>query len=119
MPSERPARRIQDIIENGRAVFAYTAGMDLETFQSDRMTYDAVERCLERIAEAAAKLGPLAPELMPDQPWDEIRGLGNRLRHEYDRITRARVWSIVQTGLPSLVAACEAALQRCSQSPEI
>jgi uncharacterized protein with HEPN domain len=85
LPSERPARRIQDIIDNARATFAYTAGMDLETFKSEQMTYDAVERCLERIAEAAAKLGPLASELMPDQPWDDIRGLGNRLRHEYDR----------------------------------
>jgi uncharacterized protein with HEPN domain len=55
---------------------------------------------------------------MPDQPWDDIRGLGNRLRHEYDRITRARLWSIVQTGLPPLVAACEVALQKLSQSSD-
>jgi uncharacterized protein with HEPN domain len=105
------------MIENAQAAFAYTAGMDFEAFKSDRRTYDAVERCLERIAEAAAKLGALAPQLMPDQPWDEIRGLGNRLRHEYDRISPARVWKIVQTGLPSLVAACEAALKGGSQSP--
>jgi uncharacterized protein with HEPN domain len=107
------------MIENAQAALTYTAGMDFDAFRSDRKTYDAVERCLERIAEAAAKLGALAPQLMQDQPWDEIRGLGNRLRHEYDRISPARLWNVVQTGLPPLVAACEAALQRGSQSTDL
>jgi len=76
------------------------------------LVYDAVERCLERISEAAAKLGELAPVLMPDQPWRDIRALGNRLRHDYDDISQDRHWNIVQTDLPSLCAACEDALRR-------
>jgi len=55
--------------------------MDLTAFAEDRKTYDAVERCLERISEAAAKLGDLARALVPGQPWQDIRALGNRLRH--------------------------------------
>ena len=54
MPSEKPARRLQDIIENGQAIQRYVAGMDLSAFEKDQKTYDAVERCLERIREAAA-----------------------------------------------------------------
>ena len=67
MPSEKPAQRLQNIIENAQAILYYTAGMDGAAFEEDRKTYDAVERCLERITEAAAKLGDLAPALMPDQ----------------------------------------------------
>jgi uncharacterized protein with HEPN domain len=115
LPSERPARRVEDIIENGQKILAYTSGMNFDSFERDEMVYDAVERCLERICEAATKLGSYAPELMPDQPWDEIRGLGNKLRHEYDRITRARVWDIVQTGVRPLIAACDDALRNLSQ----
>ena len=55
--------------------------MDLAAFEEDRKTYDAVERCLERISEGAAKLGDTATALMPEQPWRKIRALGNRLRH--------------------------------------
>lgn len=84
--------------------------MDLGSFEEDRRTYDAVERCLERISEAAAKLGDRAAEMMPDQPWPKIRSLGNRLRHEYDGIREDRLWDIVQTDLASLCAACETAL---------
>ena len=112
MPSEKPTRRLEDIVENAQAIQRYTAGMNVEAFREDQKTYDAVERCLERISEAAAKLGDLAPALVPGQPWQEIRALGNRLRHEYDAIREDRLWDIVQIDLPPLCAACEDALQR-------
>jgi len=112
LPSEKPARRLEDIIENAQAIQRYVAGMDGAAFEKDQKTYDAVERCLERISEAAAKLGDLAASLVPGQPWKEIRALGNRLRHEYDAIREDRLWDIVQVDLPPLCAACEEALQR-------
>jgi uncharacterized protein with HEPN domain len=68
LPSSKAPRRLQDIIDNAQAIFDYTQGMDLIAFEQDRKTYDAVERCLERINEAAAKLGDMALHLMPDQP---------------------------------------------------
>jgi uncharacterized protein with HEPN domain len=112
LPSEKPARRLEDIVENAQAIQRYVAGMDGKSFEKDTKTYDAVERCLERISEAAAKLGDLAPSLVPGQPWQEIRALGNRLRHEYDAIREDRLWDIVQIDLPPLCTACEEALQR-------
>jgi len=120
VPSERPAGRLQDIIENAQAIERYITGMDLAAFEEDQKACDAVERCLERISEAAAKLGDQAPALMPDQPWQKIRALGNRLRHEYDAIRQDRLWDIVQIDLPALRAACEDALRRlrAGQDPE-
>jgi uncharacterized protein with HEPN domain len=79
LPSDKPARRLEDIIENARAIQLYVTDMDLTAFEEDQKTYDAVERCLERISEAAAKLGDLALGLVPGQPWQEIRALGKRL----------------------------------------
>jgi len=119
LPSEKPARRLEDIVENAQAALRYTAGLDEGAFEGNRLVYDAVERCLERISEAAAKLGELAPVLIPDQPWRDIRALGNRLRHDYDDISQDRLWVIVQDDLPSLLAACEDALRRLreGQSP--
>lgn len=86
--------------------------MDVTAFKDDQKTYDAVERCLERISEAAAKPGVPAPSLVPGQPWQEIRALGNRLRHEYDAIREDRLWDIVQVDIPPLCAACDDALRR-------
>ncbi len=86
--------------------------MDLETFEKDRKTYDAVERCLDRISEGAARLGGQASAMVPNQPWQKIRSLSNRLRHEYDAIREDRLWDIVQSDLPSLCAACQDALRK-------
>ena len=66
--------------------------MDIAAFEKDRKTYDGVERCFERITEAAAKLGEMAQQLMPDQPWQKVRALGNVLRHEYDTIREDRLF---------------------------
>ena len=112
LPSEKPARRLRDIIENAAAIERYVVGLDMVGLGDDVKTRDAIERCLERISEAAAKLGDEASELVPGQPWPEIRALGNRLRHEYDRVRVDRLWTIIVQDLPSLRTACEAGLAK-------
>ena len=57
MPTERPAQRIHDILANIASIEDYTDGLSEKSFSNNRMVVDAVERCLERIAEAARKLG--------------------------------------------------------------
>jgi uncharacterized protein with HEPN domain len=112
LSSEKPVTRFRDILQNAAAIAAYTAGMDFVAFRDDLKTRDAVNYCLLRISEAAVKLGDLAPSLAPEQPWGNIRALGNYLRHEYDSIELEQIWGIVQERLPSLCSACEAAVKR-------
>ena len=78
----------------------------------NQLVYDAVERCLERISEAAKKLGTDAEHLCPGIPWPQIRALGNVFRHEYDTIEPARVWYVVQDDLPPLKTAVEEILRK-------
>lgn len=74
-------------------------------------TYDATERCLSRISEAALKLGLLAEELAPNQPWADIRGLGNWLRHDYPIVIKDTIWKTVTQDLAALRKDCEAAVR--------
>jgi len=53
----------------------------------------------------------LAADLCPDIPWREVRGLGNRLRHDYDSIDLGRIWLLIERDLPPLKTACRAALR--------
>ncbi len=110
MPSDRQRLRLSDIVENARAIARYTAGLDADALSNDPKTRDAVERCLERVCEAAHRLGEHADALMPDQPWGDIRGMGNRLRHAYDRISLDVIWNAVRHDLPSLVEDARQAL---------
>jgi hypothetical protein len=49
---------------------------------------------------------------MPSQPWDDIRGMGNRLRHAYDRPDMDIIWKTAQARLPELAAEEKRALGR-------
>jgi uncharacterized protein with HEPN domain len=111
-----PADGLADIIENAERVELYLTGMDREAFERDDKTRDAVERCLERICEAAHRLGGRAAELMPGQPWADIRGMGNRLRHAYDRLDLNIVWNTAQDRLPALAADARRALAKVRRS---
>ena len=118
MPSSKPVRRFQDILDNIETIRRYTHGMGLSELRADSKTRDAVERCLERISEAAAKLGPAAAEFAPDQPWPQIKALGNRLRHDYDGLRLERLWEIVVRDLSSLESDCRSALEKlCDRKP--
>jgi uncharacterized protein with HEPN domain len=111
VPSSDPVQRFQDILENIGRIEKHTAGMDSSTaFMEDHKTYDAVERCLERISEASKKLGSVAEDLCPGIPWANLRP-GKFLRHEYDRIQGDRLWIMVERDLVPLKLAVAAALQ--------
>jgi uncharacterized protein with HEPN domain len=105
-----PAESLVDIIENAERIEGYLAGMDRDIFAKNGLVRDAVERCLERVCEAAHRLGERAAELMPDQPWGDIRRMGNRLRHAYDRMSLDVIWNAVHHDLPGLAADARRAL---------
>lgn len=110
MPSSDPVQRFTDITENIERIQRFTAGMGLPGFTASEQTVLAVKYSLLIISEAAAKLGDLAAELCPDIPWREIRGLGNRLRHDYETIDTGRIWLLLERDLPPLKIACQSAL---------
>lgn len=105
-----PADCLDDILENIERIERYVTGLDHEQFEADERTRDAVERCLERICEASFRLGDTAASLMPDQPWRDIRGMGNRFRHGYDQVDMPTVWDTVTEDLPGLKASAQRAL---------
>ncbi len=76
MPSDVPIERLTDIITNIDRIRAHLKDVTGGT-EFDEKTRDAVERCLERISEAAKKLGSAIEEAQPNVPWRNIRGLGN------------------------------------------
>ena len=83
---------LRDIAGAIEMIERFTAGMDFEAFREDPKTISAVERKLLVISEAAIRLGSDAEELIPGPSWRDIRGLGNWLRHQYDRIDPETIW---------------------------
>ncbi len=110
MPFRDFRRLLQDIADAAGLIEEFTAGMNFDTFREDPKTIAAVERKLLVISEAAIRLGKEAEILCPGQPWGEIRGIGNWLRHQYDNVELPVVWKTVRDDLPPLKAAVTRAL---------
>jgi uncharacterized protein with HEPN domain len=110
VPSSDPVQRFCDIIENIGRIERFTAGLDVQGFAANEQAVLAVKYALLIISEAASKLGDGAVNLCPDIPWPEIRGLGNRLQHDYDSIDIVRIWRLIERNLPPVKIACRGAL---------
>ena len=101
---------LRDIVDAIDLIQRFTASMDLEQFSDDPTTIAAVE--LQIISEAAIRLGAAAETRCPGAPWRDIRGIGNWLRHQYDRIELPVIWRTMQADLPLLKSAVLAELER-------
>ena len=84
--------------------------MDFEAYRSNATAVAAVERKLLTINEAAVRLGEEGPARCPGIPWNKIRGMGNHLRHAYERVDLESVWHTVTDDLPILKVAVLGAL---------
>ena len=105
-----------DIVDNAERMHFHIGAGDLAAFSSDITKIDAVERCLSRITEACIRIDRAGGEgrfeqLFTGRPFHKIRGLGNRLRHDYGGILVQMLWDTVQGELTVLVGDAEKLLE--------
>ena len=113
MPFREPLLSLRDISHAIDAIEEFTRGMDFASFRADQKTLAAVERKIQIVSEAAVRLGDHAELLCPGLPWHNIRGIGNWLRHQYDRVDVETLWNTVEKDLPPL----KVAIQRVLNAP--
>ena len=70
----------------------------------------AVERGVEIISGASRRIPDDLKARHGHIPWREIAGIGNVLRHDYERIDDRELWRVLTRDLP-LKAAVEAMLR--------
>ncbi len=99
------AHILEDILEAIAGIESAVAGKDYEDFQDDWLTRHGVERGIEIISEASRHIPGSLLAFRPEIPWNEIRGVGNVLRHEYHRVSCIIIWNIIDKHLPPLKTA--------------
>jgi uncharacterized protein with HEPN domain len=110
VPSRDPEQRLRDILDNISRIRSYVQGIDAQQLAADHKTRDALERCLERICEAARKLGDSLDAKYLEAEFPKLRQLGSVLRHDYDEIDTDLLWRSVTERLDPLERACRSEL---------
>ncbi len=109
---------VQDMLDFGERVLAYTNGLDKDAFVADALVYDATLRNIQLVGEAATHVPVKVREAHDDIPWRAIIGVRNRLAHSYLHISDSVIWSIVQDAVPDLLPKLRSLLEtaRCNDA---
>ena len=98
MSKRSPELLVEDIWESIDKIDRYSEGLTRDNFQSDEKTTDAVVRNLEIVGEAAGRLPKEFTDRHSKIEWIKIKGLRNRIVHEYFGVDIQIIWQILERG---------------------
>jgi uncharacterized protein with HEPN domain len=116
LPFRDARAHLTDIRESIENIDTFLKGMGFDAYRADLKTRSAVERQLQIISEAAARLRDDGERLCPRIDWQGLRG-GNVLRHGYHKVEDRIVWDAVKLDLPLLKACVDHVLNTPSAGP--
>jgi uncharacterized protein with HEPN domain len=100
--SKTPRARLLHIRDEIEGVAVIVRDLSLVQYQASYMHRRAVERAVQIVSEAAKALPADLLARYSDAPWSAIIGIGNILRHEYQRLDDNQLWEIATVHLPNL-----------------
>ena len=83
-------------------IFSYWKGLNYHSFSENTLTVDACVFNLSQLGELTTKLDKDFTLMHTDVPWNEMRGLRNKIVHDYEGVNLKLVWEIVSEDLPEL-----------------
>lgn len=106
MVSPSPVARLTDMIEAIELLRSEMVGVTLPELEADKRKQWLLERGIEILSEASRHLPDTLKDRRPHIPWRKVAGIGNVLRHSYERIAHDVLWRVLQDDLAPLEIVC-------------
>ncbi|MFP4100963.1 HepT-like ribonuclease domain-containing protein [Coleofasciculus sp.] len=106
-PNSRESGYLWDMLQAAIRLQEFTAGLSYEAYLESILLQSAVERQLEILGEAARRMSEDFRQVHPEIPWSDIIGQRNVIAHQYEEIRQERIWSVVTSDIPTLIAQLE------------
>jgi len=107
---------LHDMLEAARLIQAYLKKVSFDEFWHHNEKRDAVAMRLSVIGEASNHISPATQKALPSIPFKQIRGLRNRIAHDYGAIDFKIVWAVTQKEIKPLITALEAHMGKKTRS---
>ena len=93
-----------DIIRACNLIQEFCESLDFIAFEGDIKTQSSVLYQIVIIGEAINRLSSDFAQSNPQVPINAIRGMRNRVVHEYKEVDIKILWEVIQTNIPQLLA---------------
>jgi uncharacterized protein with HEPN domain len=100
--TDRVRIRLNDILVAIERIEGIIQGLSLADYRENFEKQWLVERGVEIISEASRHVPLDMTDQYPNLRWHDVRQIGNRLRHEYDRVDATIMWSIATEHLSEM-----------------
>ena len=94
---------VLDMVLACHLVLEFKSGMGKDQFLEDRKTQSADAHQLLILGEAARRLSDGFCRAHGTMPWAQIRGMRNRLIHEYNDVDLDEMWKTAEVDIPALL----------------
>lgn len=98
---------LHDMLEAGRLIRSYVAGVTFDDFWHNNEKRDAVALRISVLGESAHRIDKTTETALPGIPFKGIRGMRNRIAHDYGAVDFKIVWEVTQTEIEPLIVALE------------
>ncbi len=93
---------IQKIIGYIDDVEKYVEGLDARNFFDDKKTITACAFTVSQIGELVKEISDETINQYNTIPWKSIRGMRNRIIHDYENVDLSVLWGTIKESLPEL-----------------
>ena len=93
---------IQKIIEYIDDIKKYVYGLQARDFLDDKKTITACAFTVSQIGEIVKEITDETINKYSNIPWNSIRGMRNRIVHDYENVDLSVLWSTINESLPEL-----------------
>lgn len=108
---------LYDMLEAARLIHRYMAGISFDEFWANSEKRDAVALRISVLGESAHKIDRATEATLPGIPFKSIRGMRNRIAHDYGAVDFKIVWAVTQDEIAPLIAALESYFHGRSGTP--
>jgi uncharacterized protein with HEPN domain len=116
--AKNPDAYLHDMLEAARLIRGYMAGVSFEDFWHNSEKRDAVALRISVLGESSHRIDKATETAVPGIPFKSIRGMRNRIAHDYGAVDFKIVWAVTQTEIEPLIAALETYFQARSAAKQ-
>lgn len=93
---------IQKIIAYINDIEGYVKDLEAKDFLDDKKTITACAFSVSQIGELVKELTEETTKKYTNIPWNSMRGMRNRIVHDYENVDLSVLWGTIKESLPEL-----------------